>query len=242
MRANVWFFLVLLSSALTAFAQQKTAPISQPSASPAIEDLGGGVFQIGKVRLDKNAKTVTFPVAVNMDRGVCEYLLVRAGGKTHESWLATQTEPRDLHIAMLLLGATDHAKENTAAPPDALNGAYLKSAPELAGDNVSLSVIWKESGQVKRASAEAFFFNNKEKAPMSRGLWIYNGSMLVNGTFLAQEERSIIALVIDPAALINNPRPGNRDDSSWEIDAKATPPRGTPMDIAIKLEASPEVR
>jgi hypothetical protein len=225
-------------------AQQHEAagesPAGEPDAPPAIRQTGDGIFQIGKIRLDKNTKTASFPASVNMDQGIAEYLLVRTGGKTHESLFVTEIAPYDLHVAMLLLGVKDRSKDkqDAAAPPQTLNGAYLKTAPDLLGDNVLISVVWTEGDITKRASAEDFLLNKKENVTMSRGPWLYTGSEIVNGKLLAQEERSIAALVLDPAALINNPRAGNRDDAIWAIDLKKTPPAGTAVELAIKLEPS----
>ena len=62
---------------------------------------------------------------------------------------------------------------------------------------------------------------------------------LYGGHFLAQVDGSIAALVRDPAALINNPRPGNDDDQIWEVYSKTTPPAGTAVDVTIQLVDTP---
>lgn len=223
-------------------AQQPEEPEIKPGAPPPIRELGGGIFELGKIRIDKNTKSATFAASVNMNSGTVEYLLVRAGGKTHESALVTDAQPYYLHVAMLLLGAKGSGKKKgeAAAAPNAINSAYLQSAPELTGDAVSISVSWKSDGVERRAKAEEFLAAVKEGASTRSGRWLYTGSLLTNGRFLAQDELSIVALVIDPAALINNHRPGNRDDTAWEIDEKKIPPVGTPVEITIKLEEPPK--
>lgn len=232
---------MLLAVSLLTFAQaqqtQQEEPVAKPSAPPLVRDIGGSVFEVGKIRFDKNTKSATFAASVNMNSGIAEYLLVRAGGKTHESAFVTDVQPYDLHVAMLLLGAKGSEKKGDAAtPPDTINGAYLEHAPELTGDSVSILVTWKSADTEHRAKAEDFLSAVKKNASTSRGRWLYNGSLLTAGRFLAQDELSIIALVIDPAALINNQRPGNRDDTAWEINEKKIPPIGTPVEITIKLE------
>jgi len=57
--------------------------------TPVIEKVSPGVFRIGDVLINKQERSVTFPAEVNLDRGLLEYLLVRMGGKTHESLLRT---------------------------------------------------------------------------------------------------------------------------------------------------------
>jgi hypothetical protein len=232
--------LFALSFALRA-QEVPGAPEIKPGASPPIHEVGGGVFEVGKICFDKNAKSATFAASVNMNSGAVEYMLVRAGGKTHESMFVTDVQPYYLHIAMLLLGAKGSQKKSDAAtPPDTISGAYLQSAPEPTGDVVSISVSWKDDGTTRRANADDLLLANKKNASAERGMWLYTGSLLTDGRFLAQGELSIVSLVIDPAALINNERPGNRDDSAWEIDPKKLPPVGTPVEITIKLEEPPK--
>jgi len=104
-------------------------------------------------------------------------------------------------------------------------------------------VSWKNGGGIEqRVPIEDFVLNKKENAAMKRGPWLYTGSLIAQGVFLAQRELSIAALVIDPVALINNPRPGNRDDTNWEINAEKIPPAGTPVEITIRLESAEKQR
>ena len=51
-------------------------------------------------------------------------------------------------------------------------------------------------------------FSGKGKSKLAEGSWHYNGSSFHRGRFLASQEGSIIALIPDQSALINNPRPG----------------------------------
>src|SRR5690348_6643645 len=77
--------------------------IAQP-ANP-FQQIGPGIFQLGAVRMDKARKTVQFPATVNMTNGLVEYFVVTGTGKLHESVLKTETEPSQIHVAMLFLGA-----------------------------------------------------------------------------------------------------------------------------------------
>lgn len=225
------FVLLFCAATLCLVAEEP-----QPTRPPMTE-IGDGVFQLGGVKFDKNAKTATFAASVNQASGLIEYLLVRTGGKTHESLFVTNVEPYDLHLAMLLLGATGApAGSEKAKAPTAIDAGYLKSAPRIKGDQVTISVSWKSGDKVTTMAAEDFVTDESKKKPMSRGPWIYNGSEVIDGKFLAQDELSFVALVTDPAALLNNPRPGSDNDENWLIDAKKTPAADTPVEITIKLE------
>ena len=124
-----------------------------------------------------------------------------------------------------------------APPPSAINQAYLKTAPKPKGPNVMIFVRWVEDGKTVAVHAEDLMIDDATKKPMSRGPWVYNGSMVNRGVFLAQADRSIAALVIDPAALINNERPDSDNDQMWSIAKDKVPKAGTPVEISIQLQA-----
>ena len=126
------------------------ASAQPPPAAPTLgemKEIRPGVFNIGKMQLDKTARTLTFPGTVNMAKGALEYLLVSPAGATHESLLLTTLPPNDVHLAMLLLGAKGAGLTVPAAkdaPPAQITDEYLKSAPALKGDAVFLTVTWKD--------------------------------------------------------------------------------------------------
>jgi len=247
-------FCVLLRAltALGALALLPARAAEPPTGAPkptgvpesAIKEIGNGVYEIGKVRLDQQQRTVVFPGAVNMDKGALEYLLVTKDGPTHESLLISDVTPSDLHLAMVLLGAKGagiHAPAAADAPPAQITAEYLKHAPPLSGDRITISVEWEDrKGAKKRAPVEDWIFMSNTKKTAAHGPWIYNGSMFgADGRFLAQSEGAFAALVTNPSALINNPRKGNDDDQIWEVNVKAVPPAETAVQIAIHLDEAP---
>lgn len=207
---------------------------------PPMEEISPGVFKIGHMRLDKNAHTLSLPAVLNMDDGYLEYLLVTQSGSTHESLLSTEVQPGDLHFAMLLLGAKGsgiYAPAEKDAPPAQINAEYLKHAPQLKGDSLAITVAWKDGDAQKSLPIEDLVLNTSTKKSAPRGPWIYTGSMFAENKFLAQLEGSFVSLVINPAALINNPRKGNDDDQIWMVNTKLSPPKETPVEVTLKIEA-----
>ena len=228
-------FIAVLGLMLPLAAAYSQEPEAPPQI-PIMREVSPGVYEIGKIRLDQKARTVTFPGVLNMKDGNIEYVLVTDQGSTHESLLMSEVQPNDLHFAMLLLGAKGSGeKVNGELPPGQIDAKYLKTAPPLKGDKVNITVSWKTGEDSKVLPVEDMIINTRKKKPMDRGPWIYNGSMFNEGRFLAQLEGAFAALVTYPAALINNPRPGNDDDSIWIVNEKAVPPVKTPVDITIQL-------
>ena len=226
--------LCLLCISLRFSAAQEAAP-----PVPAMREVSPGIFELGKIRLDQKARTISLPATVNKaNDDLLEYLLVTPDGARHESLLVSEVAPRDVHFAMLLLGAKGSGEKHpTELPPGQLSDEFLKKAPKPKGDTLSITVKWKTAdGSEKSASVEDWLLDPKTKKAVARGPWLYSGSMFFEGIFIAQQEGCFAALVINPNALINNPRKGNDSDEAWTPNTKAIPPVDTPLTLTITLE------
>src|SRR5438552_3190465 len=99
MRLHAAVILCIPGAVLLSACTTKEQVVNPAASVPAgatdspLKQIGPGLFEIGPVKFDKNAKTVSFPAAVNQTAGVIEYFLVTAEGKTHESLLRTAVRP-----------------------------------------------------------------------------------------------------------------------------------------------------
>jgi hypothetical protein len=165
-----------------------------------------------------------------MTRGLLEYLIVRSSGKVHESLLRTSVDPFHLQIAFLLLGF-----EGTDRP------LAHQGSPELPrGEPVEISFI-----AAKGAGGEKILIKPeqwiahwtghqyRDVGPLN---WVYTGSMVMDGRFLAQAEGSIAAIFHDPVALIDNASPGGESDKVWHVKEGAVLPVGTPVTVIFKAK------
>lgn len=227
-------FLRLLLGLLGSIGLNAMAQDAPQPAKPMVREVSPGIYEVGRVRLDQKALSISFAGALNMKRGLLEYLLVNSKGSAHESLLVTEVEATDIHVAMLLLGAKGGAI-TAATPPAQFDARYFRTAPKLTGDAVIISVKWKEKDLEKAAPIEDWLFNEEANKGIEHGPWIYNGSMIHEGRFLAQTEGNLVALVTSPTALINNPRKGNDNDQMWNPNGDTTPGIGTPVEIVFKL-------
>jgi hypothetical protein len=233
-------FLATLGFLLGATLAQDPPKPKTDTLVPAWNEISPGVFQMGKLRLDKKTKSVTFPGKLNMAKDLIEYVLVTPSGSTHEALLSSEIQPNDLHFAMVLLGAKGAgilAPKPGDAPPGQIDADYLAKAPRLKGDNISFSVKWKDKADKEHtAPVEDWIMNPDTKKAAPRGPWIYSGSMFgADGGFIAQQQGMFACLVTNPGALINNPRKGNNDDRVWAVNEKAVPDVETPVEIVIAL-------
>jgi hypothetical protein len=181
---------------------------------------------LGQVVFDREKHTITFPASVNMAEGVVEYAVVHVTGKVHESVLRTEVDPYYIQLAKLFISP---AGEQTAAEPG--------QPRDLIGAPVRLYVGWTQAGTARKAPLEELIVNTLTVSPMKSGPWVYNGSRVVEGVFLAQRDGSIVTIIADPDAMVNNPRPGRNDDEIWRVNQNLTPPVGTPVEVTIELEA-----
>ena len=200
-------------------------PGRQPTPPP-LQMIAPGVFEIGEVRIVKKEGKVEFPCQVNMQKGLLEYAIVGNIGKVHESLLRTHVEPYALQIALLLLGL-----EGTTKPLEMQGEART---PE--GSPVSLWVQWKDGDQIKKARIEEWIINQQDGAVMKTTQWIFTGSVVANGIFMAQTEKSIVAVFHDPIALIDNPLQEGASDKIWFVNEGKVPAVGTEVTVIVQKE------
>lgn len=223
-----------------------------PATNAPIRDLGEGRLQIGAVTVDSKAKTVSFPATVNMVNGMVEYLVVTTKGKVHESLLRTEAEPFHIHTAMLLLGVTNATNAEAAA--------FFDPKRDIPGRRLKIEVEFRTEG-ANKAEIETFLAFAESKRPVAGDdipHWIYSGSRfsdtpglepvaagaptrsgdeskLAQPVFMAQREGSIVSLIADPSALVNNPRKDRENDELWTLHTPAIPPVGTQAHVTFTL-------
>ena len=207
-------------------AKTNASPSSASPTNTSVKEISPGIFEIGKVRLDQKKRTVSFPAAINMTNGPIEYALVTAVGKLHESVLRTDIDAAHLHVAALLLGAKGAQTNYTVAYFD---------TNSIPGEKINLFASWKEGPRDKKVRVEELVFNTQTKSPMVETNWVYNGSQIHDGTFIAQRDGLIVSIISDPLALINNPRPGRENDEIWQVNTNLVPPISTKVEFSIQF-------
>lgn len=186
---------------------------------------------MGLVTLDRKTKEIRIPAAVNMREGPVEYVLVGRNGKVHEAVLTTDAEPRDIHVAALLLGVKP---QSDLGPPD--------SAAVVRGQGaVVIRAEWERNGPT-----ESVFLNEtvnlsdpstgKVSGTLPSGAWLYNGSRIeADGVFAATRHASIISIIRDDDALVNNPGASRDNDEIHTPNAAKLPEKGHPVRILLKV-------
>ncbi len=219
--------LMLLIS-ISLYSQEQPSPPSETQrkgAVPPIKKIGKGLFEVGGILINKNEISITFPAIINMEKGIIEYAIVRSTGKTHESLLRTNIDPFHLNICFLLLGFK--------GSNNPLNEQGASEIP--GGDKLEIYISYNTGNANKTVKMDSFIEKEDGEGRSHVSLnWVYTGSLIVQGTFLAQEQGSIAAVYHDPTALIDHTTPGGDSDEIWFVNGKTTPHAGTHVKVIIK--------
>jgi len=180
---------------------------------------------LGKVRVDLQDRSLRFPVTLNQRSGPVECVLVTEQGKTPRSVFQTDVQPLHIHLGLLLLDAT----------PSYARQLPMDPAQPLPGEHVHVGITWAENGVECGSPLEYFVVTTSNAARLSRGPWVYNGSVMTDTGLAAENTGSIVSLWRDTGALINNPRPGHDDDEVHRANPKAFPAGVTEFQMVIRL-------
>lgn len=217
-------------------ATNKDLPRTRGEAEAMLKDAlnvtqtGDNTFQIGRVQFDQQQRTVTLPATVCERTQVVEYALVTTKGKTYESLLATEAKPVEVHLAFLLLGVS----------PVPLLGNQSQPDPVPDTNTLQIEIAWNVNGrtnQVPLAKLVRVTNGNPDDPghPMTLQKWLYNGSQFDQWGFAAQREGSLVALIRDPAALVNNPGADRDNDLVHLPNTAILPAKGTPVSVVLRL-------
>lgn len=197
---------------------------------PLVLDLGGGRFSVGAVTFDRSSREITIPAAVNMREGPVEYVLVERNGKVHEAIFSTSAKARDIHLAALLLGVkpnSDLGPQNAPAPLK--REAAVVARVEWDRNGPPEKIFLNETVNLSDPSSGAI------AGTLPSGAWLYNGSRIEpDGVFAATRYASIISIIRDQDALVNNPGASRDDDEIHTPNADKLPKLQHPVRIILQ--------
>jgi hypothetical protein len=202
-------------------------PIAAIMQAAQIVRTGTNTYTVGGVKVDKAARTLQISAVVNMREKVLEYALVTRSGKTHESLFATDVRPTDVHVAALLLGWQ----------PREIIGLTNQTWAIPESSAVVITASWQHAGRSQQRSLNELIGLAEGESevitrPLDAGPWFYNGSrMPEGGPFIAEQGGSIVSLIFDPDALVNNPHPDRNNDDIHFPNTSLIPPVGTPVTV-----------
>jgi hypothetical protein len=228
MRQFCILFVILLGASLQ--ADDKSKAPTPPNGE--IKKISPGVLALGGIQLDTKRYEIHFPAKVNQVENLIEYAIVHKDGKTHESLLQTEISPYRLQILLLLAKAQKFKEmlpefdaEGREAPP-------LTPRPKHRIRIFVQDLRKKENLPIPLGN---WIVNVDDGKSMQPEPWMYTGSRLYKGRFLAEEDGDIVAIYLNPVALFNSWIPGNNNDENWIPHPQKIPPVGTPVKVTLKF-------
>lgn len=205
-------------------------------AIPSVKKLADGTMQIGEIIFDPKTRQVRVPCTVNMNEGLLEFAVVHENGKIHESLLITKASAVHLNIAMKLLRYV--ASEELYAI-EKERGVLTDKFPAVEekirkASRVNLSIEWQHEGKAKKVPISDWIMHTRTTKPMSAEPWVYGGSMMVDGQFVAEQNGDVAAIFVSRGSLFLYPGKDNTNDEMWLANTKRIPPQGTSVFFLIE--------
>lgn len=228
--------------------EPRTLPApDQPVAEvkPAVKKLDGDRFQVGDVIFNSKTREIRFPAAVNMaGEELLEFAIVHVNGKVHEALLVTEISATDLNIAFKLLRYQASAE---FYPLKEADGSYSNEFPEVAEEvkkaaRIDLAVEWKEGDKDRKAKLHEWISHASTGKPMAADPWVYGGSGVYEGKFMAESSGDIAAIFLSNTALINFSGKDNNSDEVWLPFPKRVPAEGTKVTVVIAPYLNPAAK
>lgn len=238
----------------------RASPTSAPDRTERPQPATRPNTTLPGITIEPRNREILLDGRICIETGILEYLAVGREGKTYESLFELDCRPQHLHAALLIAGYTagvlapefqgDFAPEATASRPEGAPAipSPPSSAPARTGNPPSYLTIEAElrqpDGSWRRQPLESLLLNRSTGKPPGRLRWAFTGSFFRRDEntgeeyFIADVERSLIALWYDPTALINLAadvgNPYRSEDGGLEAAATQRLPKGTPIRLVLR--------
>jgi hypothetical protein len=194
---------------------------------PKIFRTNTGSYQFGLIEIDQKKRQFSFPAVCNQTSGLVEYALVHENGKTHESILRTKVSPNLIHATLLLL------KENPR--PDFFRYIEKNSTKLMQMPAIQIFVEWEHNGSLHQALINSMVLNQTDDRELNESAFVFTGSKVVEGTYLAEMDGSIIAIYHDSRATLNSRDIHSNSDDVWIANESKVPPKNLPVLVRFQL-------
>jgi hypothetical protein len=221
-----------------AFAAPETTtpPDNRPASPPPKRVLGKYTIYTAEKRAEVRG-------TVCLNTGILDFFAANAdSGKEYETVLILDGECRELHAALLALGAKPGAmpesfKGDSATPPP--------KEPPAPGSRIGITLRWSDDKGEHTANAESWLIDRATKRPPEKLEWIFTGSFSGKDAdgrevYVGDLEKTPIGLwyhkacVLNAASAAGNPYRG--EALGFEVNTAAVPKVGTEVRVSFVLK------
>ncbi len=207
-------------------------PAADRADWPEIKKLDDGRYEFDGIIIDKTGRKIEFPMIANQSEGLIEYALVHENGKIHESLFRTSIRPQIIHASLLLLKAR--------IEDDFFEAIHdrNRTVSDYRAKRLTVEVIWDRNGSRKVSRMRDFYFNQKDRENRpDTSPFLLTGSRMIESTFMAEHSGSILAVYLDPDALVNSIESNSDNDDLWLADKSSMPPLESSVTCVLRLPA-----
>lgn len=207
-------------------AAKKPPPLTKAELR-VLRKMGGRVLEdgniaIGKVKIDRATKELSFPAKINMSEGPIEVLICTPQGRKHESLLVSEADPLNIQLALILSGASNGARK---PPPEGVKGPPM-------GDLFDVFVV-DDKGE--KIPVEHYLLDLKKSIPPKRNGWVFVGSQFTStGKCLASREGNIVVTWSNGNTIFDNPASNGDVDDDININKKLGLKVGQEVTVVLK--------
>jgi hypothetical protein len=180
--------------------------------------------------LDPKAKRVILQARVVLREGMLEHLMCLKGTKEHEAILATDAVARQIHAALLAIGAE---------PCHPVR--FLPKFEPPKGSAIGIELTWWQDGKLKRSDAREWVRDERAKAPLAID-WVFAGSELYDDpltkkTLYAADDGDVITVANFGSAILDLPIASSASDADrvFVTNTEKIPPLGTEVFVSLSL-------
>ncbi|HBP17636.1 MAG TPA: hypothetical protein DEA08_07575 [Planctomycetes bacterium] len=209
----------------------------------------GGVTRFPNLRIFREEKRIEIDGYVNLNQcPTLEFMACTSRGKTHESLLRFECDPKHLHLALIMLGLEPTPQVSEQGEPIVLD----------KGERVVIEVAWwaKHTPEhddsapepvdgVTRWRVEDLIYDQRTQTSMPKVGWVFTGSRMIKvpappdwetlkEVYAASYEGNIVATYHHPHVILDTPLAEGGDDTVYVPFTKRVPERGTPVTIHIR--------
>ena len=226
-----WALLVAVALAGAGYAAEPTgapaipagppdpaAALARPGAvaPPTVETLADGSVRLGGITVDSRARSVSFPATLNagLTDVILEVIIATPRGRLHEALLCADISPLTLQSCLYLLQLN--------------NGPRLTDSTGRRGDLLDIDIEYTAAdGKAVREPVESWIRDTRTGKPLQRIGWVFTGTTMRDGVFLAEEEGNICINFSVGSTILDSSDPQALDDTLHIIESSRTePPRG----------------
>jgi len=105
---------------------------------------------------------------------------------------------------------------------------------------IEIMVEWEHNGSFYKTWTNSMVLNQTDDRELSESSFVFTGSKVVEGTYLAEMDGSIVAIYHDSRATLNSRDLNSDSDDVWIANESKMPPKNLPVLVRFQLPKKSE--